>query len=236
MFPLMLPLLLLSSLASAAPHEIVVAGLHVRGAGDAEADAQRLEDALGAKVSYKPSCSGPYNVSYTKFLGSSCQGTGTQVLPGDSAIKYLALSLKPSCIDSQKGFYMGSTHCVTPGSTSWTSLGSLNGASHTQADSVGVGVGIGVALFVVLCAVGGYLYYSRFIRPKAPLAAQAQDHERGPGGDEIPAPVLASPPALSRPSQVSQVSQAAASSAVGAPRLSSAVPVPAPLKHGGEDL
>ena len=110
----------------------------------------------------------------------------------------------------------------------------MNGASHTQADSVGVGVGIGVALFVVLCAVGGYLYYTRFIRPKAPLAAQAQDHERGPGGDEVPAPVLASaPPAPSRPSQVSQ---AATSSAVGAPRLSSAVPVPAPLKHGGEDL
>ena len=193
-----------------------------------------IPDASGVKYSYKPSCSGPYKVSYTKFPGSTCQGTGTPVPAGDTSIQYLAMSLKPSCLDTKKGYFIGSTQCVPPGTTSWTSLGGLSSTgSHTQADSVGVGVGVGVALFVVLTAVGGYLYYTRFLRPKAPLAAQAQqDQERGLG-DEVPAPVLASaPPALPRPSQVSQASQGAAA---GAPRLSSAAPAPA-LKHGGEDL
>ena len=64
------------------------------------------------------------------------------------------MSLKPSCLDTQKGYFIGSTQCVPPGTTSWTSLGGLSSTgSHTQADSVGVGVGVGVALFVVLTAV-----------------------------------------------------------------------------------
>lgn len=74
MFPAMLPLLIASSLAFAAPHEIIVAGLHVHGAGDAEADAQRLEDALEA--------TGLVNVPSRDELAKRLAGREALVLDG----------------------------------------------------------------------------------------------------------------------------------------------------------